>query len=310
MKSKGGALVLLCAALAALLVPAGAGASSNASGGFGDGYAKAHLAGTHGYRITIFAFSGDLIVTAKKGTATVSYVLLESGLEGDRIHARLPGVGRVFLKFHDRRHPHGQPDKGCSESETTRKGVFVGTVKIEGERGYTRAVSHHVRGELGQIGHGKCHRRPAVGASNAGSRLLSASTSRGNGRLSFTAFDFPLPQLGSDPLFGATFARARGQMFITTTQSAVAKDATALEIAAPPRSASVTPPAPFTGGASFQQEAPGQFGWSGDLAVELPGVGEASLAGPKFETSVCVGHRCRGDKDETESNSIIVQILS
>jgi hypothetical protein len=304
MKPTGRALVLLCAILVGLLLPTGAAASSSASDGHEDGFAEAHLAATHGYRITILAFSGFLVVTAKKGTASVSYVLLKSGLKGDRIHARLPGVGRVFLKFHDHRHPRGRPDKSCSESEITRKGVFVGTVKIEGERGYTSAVSHHVRGEIGQEA---CHRRPTARASSAGSRLLSASTMRGNGRLSFTALN--VPWIDPELLFDASFSRARGQMSVITTQSAVARHSTDFEIAAPPRSASVTPPAPFTGSASFQQEAADQFSWTGDLAVELSGVGEVSLAGPKFETSVCVGHKCRGDKSETESNSIIVEIL-
>jgi hypothetical protein len=309
MKPNGRALVPLCAVLVSLLLPTGAAASSHASDGSENGYATTHLAGTHGYRITIFAFSGDLIVTARKGTASVSYVLINKGLEGDRIHARLPGVGRVFLEFHDRRHSDGRSVSGCPRSETARKGVFVGTVKIEGERGYTRAVSHHVRGEI-QEGRGRCHRRPAAGASNADSRLLTASTSRGNGRLSFSAIDFPVTKMKSDLLFGASLARARGKMAIITTQNAMAQHPTDLEIAIPPRSASVTPPAPFTGSATFQEESSKDFSWTGDLAVELPGVGEVSLAGPKFETSVCVGHKCRGDKDETDSNSTIVQIIA
>jgi hypothetical protein len=306
MKPLGRVLVLLCVALAVLLSPAGAAASSSGSE---DGSAKAHLVGTHGYRITIDAFSEDLIVTARKGSASVSYVLFNSGLKGERIHARLPGVGRIFLKFHEHRLPHGQSVKGCRKSETVRKGVFVGTVKIEGERGYTSAVSHHVRGEIAQEGHDRCDRRPTARASDAGSRLLSASTSSGNGRLIFNALDFPWTKSGSKLVFGATFIRARGRLFITTSRSALAKHPTDLEIAAPPRSASVTPPAPFTGSATFQQEAADQFGWTGDLAVELPGVGEVSLAGPKFETAVCVGHKCRGDKEEVEADWIAVEIL-
>lgn len=309
MKLKGRVLVF-CAVVAALLLPPGAAASSKPSTGLENGYASAHLAGTHGYRITILAFSEDVLVTARKRTASVSYVVLQGGLKGDRVHARLPGVGRVFLRFHDRRHPHGQPEKGCSESATTRKGVFIGTVKIEGERGYTRAVSHHVRGEIGQEGQGKCRQRATARARKAAGRLLSASTSRGKGRLSFSAIDYPSSFLGSELLFSASLVRLRGKMGVITTQGAAARHPTDLEIAAPPRSASVTPPAPFTGSASFQQEAAHQFGWAGDLGVELPGVGEVSLAGPKFEASVCVGQKCRGDKDETESNSIIVQVLS
>jgi hypothetical protein len=191
----------------------------------------------------------------------------------------------------------------------TRKGVFVGTVKIRGERDYTSAVSHHVRGEITEEHNVRCHRRPVARASSAGFRLVSASTTRGGGHLSFTALNFPIARLRSDLLFTASLARVRGQMLVTTTQSALGKDPTALEIAAPPRSASVNPQAPFTGSASFLQEAAGQFAWSGDLAVELPGVGEVSLAGPKFETAVCVGHGCRGDKDESEADKFIAEIL-
>lgn len=310
MKPEGRVLVLACAVFAALLLPTGAAASSSIVAVPVDSYAEAHLTGTHGYRITIFVFGEALMMTARKGTASVNYVLLKGGIERGRIHARLPGVGRIFLEFHERSHPHDRSVSNCRSSETTRKGVFVGTVKIRGERGYTSAIAHHVRGEIVQEPQEHCHRSPTARASRAGDRLLSASTSRGRGHLSFTALDFPSSVLGSDLLFSASLQRVRGHMAIMTTQSAIGKDPSVLEIEAPPRSASVTPPAPFTGSATFQQEAAGQFSWTGDLAVELPGIGEVSLAGPKFETSVCVGHKCRGDKDETESSSTIVQIIS
>jgi hypothetical protein len=310
MKPKGRVLVPLCVLAIALLVPTGAAAGSGAIVGLGDRHAEAHLMGTHGFRITILASSGDLIVTARKGTAAVNYFLLKGGLEGDRIHSRLPGVGRVFLEFHDRHSNHRSTDSCRGPASPARKGFFVGTVKIRGERDYTEATSHHVRGEIVQEGRDKCRRQASARASSASSRLLSASTSRGKGRLSFFAFSFPSAKLHSDLVFGASLLRVRGKMVITTTQNALGKSPDALQIAAPPRSASVIPPAPFTGSASFLQEAEDQFSWTGDLAVELPGVGEVSLAGPNFDTSVCVGHKCRGDKDETESNSIIVQIIS
>ena len=309
MKPKGRVLVLLCVVAMALFLPTGATASSSAIVGLGGRHAEAHLAGTHGYRITISAFSGDLFVAAHKGTASVNYFLFKGGLKGDRIHSRLPGVGRVFLEFHER-HPHHRSTDSCRGSgSSTLKGVFVGTVKIRGERGYTEALSHHVRGEIVQEGQNQCRRQASARASSVGSSLLSASTSRGKGRLSFFVFNFPSAKLHSDLVFGASLLRVRGKMVITTIQNAVGENLDALQIAAPPRSASVTPPAPFTGTASFQQEAEHQFSWTGDLAVEMPGVGEVSLAGPKFETSVCVGHKCRGDKDETESSSTIVQII-
>lgn len=310
MKPKGRLLPLICALFFTLAVPTGATAKSAGIYGSGDRSAEAHLAATHGYRITINATSGYLTVVARKGTASVSYISIRGGLKGERIHARLPGVGRVFLKFHEHGRPHGRAINSCRGSATAaRKGVFVGTVKIRGERDYTSAVSHHVRGEIVQERDSKCHRRPAGDAGSAGFRLLSASTTRGSGHLSFTALDFPVSKLRSYLLFGASFVRVRGQMLVTTTQSALGKDPDALAIAAPPRSAAINPPMPFTGSADFKQEVAEQFSWTGDLAVELPGVGEVSLAGPKFETSVCVDRRCRGDKDETEASELLAEIL-
>jgi hypothetical protein len=310
MKPKGSLLPLLCALLVMLAVPTGATARSSGIYGFGDRSAEAHLPGTHGYRITITANSGILMVVARKGTASVSYVSIRGGLKGDRIHARLPGVGRVFLEFHEHGRPHSRSDNGCRGSATlARRGVFVGTVKIRGERNYTSAVSHHVRGEITGERNVRCHHGPVARASRAGFQLVSASATRGSDRLSFSALTFPLARLRSDLLFSASLIRVRGKMMITTTQGALGKDPTALEIAAPPRTASVDPPAPFIGSANFQQEAADQFSWTGDLAVELPGVGEVSLAGSEFETAVCVGHRCRGDKDETETSEFIAEIL-
>jgi hypothetical protein len=68
-----------------------------------------------------------------------------------------------------------------------------------------------------------------------------------------------------------------------------------LTVATPPRSASVDPPRPFTGSATFQQESSKNFSWTGDLSAELPGIGDVALAGPDFESALCVGLHCRGD---------------
>jgi hypothetical protein len=307
MKPKG-LLLLLCMLAAALLVPAGAIAKPGHSGPSFERSAEAHLAGTHGYRITINADDDAVFVAARKSTASVTYFTFDNKLEKDRIEARLPGVGRVSLRFHEHSRSYDRPGGNCRT--LTRKGVFVGLVKIRGDRNYTQAESRHVRGDILREPRGKCRRRAAAQASSTDSKMVSASTSRGSGFLSFFAFNLPSTRLGSDLLFGASLFRFQKGMGIMETRGVLDEDPTSLEIATPPRSATVDPPAPFTGGATFQQEARDQFSWTGDLAVELPGVGEVSLAGPKFETAVCVGRRCRGDEEETETNSIIAGIFS
>jgi hypothetical protein len=298
MNPKGSLLPLTCAIAALLILPVGAAAKPDGSFGPSERHAEAHLAGTHGYRLAIHADSRSTFVMATKGTASVNYMVFRSRLEGDKLDARLPGVGRIFLRFHERSRSHTRSPNNCPAG-LIRKGVFVGWVKIRGERDYTSAQSRHVRGQIVRESSGRCRRRATARASSAGDVLLDASTQRGRGYLSFMAISFPSTRLEDNLVFGASLIRVRGGMIVFNQQTAIGKDPAALEVATPPRSATVGPPAPFSGSASFQQEAAKQFSWTGDLAVELPGIGEVSLAGPKFETNLCVGRRCRGDEHES-----------
>jgi hypothetical protein len=118
-----------------------------------------------------------------------------------------------------------------------------------------------------------------------------------------------LTKLETDQIFVASFLHVRGKMAVINSQSAIREDAGPLEISTPPRSATVDPPSPFTGSASFQRESAKDFSWTGDLAVELPGIGEVTLAGPKFETALCLGRRCRGDEESSESAGSIAVLL-
>jgi hypothetical protein len=293
MKPKGSLLPLICILAASLALPAGA----TAKPGGGEREAEAHLAGTHGYRITISATSEEILVIARNGTAGVSYVSFAGSLTRDRIRVRLPGVGRIFLRFHERSRSHSRRPSNCRGSgRLTRKGVFVGMVKIRGERDFTSAQSRHVRGEIVEEPRNRCHRLGAT-ASRGGLDSIRAMTKRGSGNLFFQVHSFPSTGLRSESSFVALLMRVRGEMVVMNAQVVFAEDATSLEIAAPPRSATVEPPAPFTGSATFQQESAHQFSWLGDLAVELPGIGKVALAGPKFETELCRDRRCEGDSD-------------
>ncbi|MGN6201931.1 MAG: hypothetical protein ACTHNY_05950 [Solirubrobacterales bacterium] len=301
MKPKGRLLPLLLATAALLALPAS-----------GKGAAEVHLAGSHGYRLAISASSEDVTVTAKKGGASVAYYLFGSRLEGDRIDARLPGVGGISLRFHEHRRFRRGPQNDCRSPHTLiRKGVFVGWIRIRGERDYTRAESHHVRGKIVRRAGGKCGQRPSARASSARSEWLGAGVARGrSGNLSFMAISLPMTKSRTNLVFAASLTRVRGEMVVVSSQSAISEDAAAMEFGEPPRSATVTPPSPFTGTATFQQESADQFSWTGDLTVELPGSGEVSLAGPRFETALCLEHSCRGDEQLAEIGKLLADFFS
>jgi hypothetical protein len=189
------------------------------------------------------------------------------------------------------------------------RGVFVGWVHIRGERDYTRAESRHVRGKIVHSFRNNCHLPPRARPSSAAVKQLDASAARGRGLLTFSAISFPFTEQGGPLVFHASLVRQRGSMLVSNSIFAVTKRSDSLVIATPPRSATVDPPSPFTGSAAFQQESEKDFSWTGDLAAELPGTGEVALAGPKFETDLCVGHHCRGDTEDTGGRSTITVAL-
>jgi hypothetical protein len=60
----------------------------------------------------------------------------------------------------------------------------------------------------------------------------------------------------------------------------------------PPGEATLTGSSPFSGSSTFQLLSSKKASWTGDLAVELPGLGRVALSGPKFYAGLCEGIKC------------------
>ena len=54
-----------------------------------------------------------------------------------------------------------------------------------------------------------------------------------------------------------------------------------------PKAADLEVAPPFSGSARYRTTADGPPSWLGDLAVQMPGEGELSLAGPEFRAVLC-----------------------
>ena len=85
---------------------------------------------------------------------------------------------------------------------------------------------------------------------------------------------------------------------MTSVKVAVAKAAedTFVTAGAPtqPESATVTPPSPFSGTATFHASAGASAEWEGPLAVDLPGIGPIQLTGSQFKPELCLARSCVG----------------
>src|SRR5215203_1336809 len=296
MKARGWTALFFCA-WALLVLPTGAAAKPGYFVTEPLRFASIHLEGSHGYHLRIDAFDTNVNVGAEKGDAQVGYTAYRGFLRGDRIWARLPGVGWVNLRFEEHRRYRRDPAYNCmGPGELIRLGVFRGRFKLQGELGYThvdiRAVEGKISSEQSQV----CRRSHAARASAApGEELIEAVAPRGSGVLSFKANEWALTAGAHPVFFSADLWRQRGQLRIRNIIGGFTEDPRAVRITTPPLSASVTPPRPFIGTATFQGDSNGKPTWLGDLEAELPGIGLVALAGPHFEARVCEGRNCQGD---------------
>ena len=260
--------------------------------------AELGLKGSHGYAIQISG-SGrpgvELFVS--KRTSVALYLVPRASFHGDRIKAEFPGVGRVSVEFHPSepaRRESGFFDRCKGGESVTRRGYFGGVISIHGERGYTSAHATRAEGQIVTTAREVCKRSmfSPQPASEEGMTRLSASSRRGGRLVAFYAntIDFPVDRL---TYFVADVAeRKQGMQILRQALVQAPEKEFALSDASDfPSSATVTPPAPFTGSAIFQRN-PGTNSWLGSLSVELPGAGPTRSAGSRFEATLCQDSGC------------------
>lgn len=302
-----GRRLLSCATLLlALTLPAGAAAKPGYFVLPAYRYAELSVHGSNGYQIRIDRQQpGSLSVVASKGRRTVNYFLPHVGGSTERIRAKLPRVGRLALRFHRRRTSRRRERwPGCTGgAQSIQKGVFTGTIRLHGERSYTAVSLHRAGGEVVSVEREVCKRSGGGHERSSEATFLLAGSRTPAGLLDLLSFEFRpgLPDGAAFVSFNASLDHHRGRMRIQNGVSAFSEDPGDFRVEGgrKPSSATITPPAPFTGSATFSRQPDGSISWSGDLEVELPGVGPVALTGPSFEPQLCVGDRCEGHSETT-----------
>lgn len=257
------------------------------------------LQGSNGYRIDVEKRGHRVVVLASSRRHFVAYSPHASVPKGSDIDFRLPGLGRVAVRFRPQGPPRRtapEPFPGCRGGESVKqRGHFVGTIRFRGERGYTSAREGRAKGAIESRTKEICKRSP-----NDDSEPLpdetelwveSESSNRGVG--------FSASMVG-DPIdltsFGATVVERRRAMTIFRNTSAVGRkgDLVIGDTRPYPLSATVTPPAPFSGSAEYTRTPDGERTWTGSLAVSLPGLGRVPLTGTDFSPRLCQLSGCTG----------------
>ncbi len=235
---------------------------------------------SNGYSILFEINRGKASLTARGDEGRVIYRGNGSFVDG-RIQFSLGKLGKINARFK----PDGsvdriRPPKSCKGREQpVRSGAFVGSIKFRGENGYTRLNAHRVHGTMAPPRSWKCPDTPDRHPGNAANLPAALGAFTPHRHVVFIAIG------GSELLplrfFIAGTSERQGALRISRSALVEGKPAS-FEVSGDLSSATVSPPKPFAGTASFQRNADGSTEWSGTLSVDLPGIESTALTGPTF----------------------------
>jgi hypothetical protein len=199
------------------------------------------------------------------------------------VSARFGKLGRISVRFHPDG-PHSRAKKECV-GKRFENGVFLGTIEFRGERGYTTVDASRVRGCLRHL-----HSRDPLAALRAGASAVEeerevATLTVKAGRRFFRVAGFREPDGSGEAEFTGGVLERRGAMQIGRVGIVPGKAPTFVFDHAK-GTATVSPPEPFSGTATFERHPDGTKSWTGSLSVSLLGVDPLPLTGPSFEASL------------------------
>jgi hypothetical protein len=284
------ATIAVCIAVVAL-PPAGAAAARGRTLTFGGTPLSAdlRLAGSNGYTVGIHASRGR--VTAYMGRKHgTSYYEAPGRVTRDGVKARFGKFGRVSVSFRERRVirvPSGE--FGCRGGpEVVRHGVFVGTIRLRGEGGYTKVTATRARGQTTVVPRWRC-RGGSPGFSEAPDQVGLAAVC---GRDGFTALGTRsveqgprvFPDEDTSTWFLASALERRGRIRIIRLAFARAgRSAFLFDDAL--TFATVRPPPPFHGVGRLTRDPAAGGTWKGTLSVDFPGR-TLNLIAPRYRVGL------------------------
>ncbi len=228
-------------------------------------------------------------VRGSSGASGVSYEVqgevTEAGLK-----ARFGHLGMIDVAFTPTRTLSStEPSEGCTGApRTLREGVFTGTIDFTGEREYVR-IEGQAEGSMSVIPEWQCPNieEPMPFAGASGPLALSSRKKREAATLYaasrrcsclFAAAVHRRYRGGRSLFYLVQEERHEGMEIIRATQAKGGPTAFDFDHAA--GTATVHPPPPFSGHASFRDRPHGRDLWRSTIRGPLLGVGSVSLFGP------------------------------
>lgn len=267
---------------------------------------EARIRGSKGFGVSLFGSRNNVALTVKGHNASVSYSV-RGHASGNRLVGRFGHLGRVSLSFHPRQKAHRvpEPEGNCkSGGKLVEPGTFVGTLEFEGEQGYTEVHASRLRGTITRNLREICKESGGGGEGGPPARWTLLRADSKDGSTSFDAFKIESNRHSIDAsIFSAAIFdfRPHGMTVFRSIQSDGKANTFEIDRAhGTVVSATVDPPAPFSGAATYQRHArTSSESWTGSLAGDFPGVGIVTLAGPEFCAESKLLESCEGSSQFT-----------
>ena len=222
--------------------------------------------------------------------------------------AKLPGLGRIHVSFHQKRlrKTKEYPGSVCTHSaEAFREGTFRGTISFRAEGGFTAVHSSGTTGYVresharvckeiesgwfleGQPGEEKSALLTVEGPATPGAPEVAFSTA------GYPESEPPTTSGGIPEItFSATWYAENRDIGILAfeTLTTVSSYSRVPGPVGTLTAASEAPPAPFAGTGAYHADSPTTAAWTGDLSITFPGpTGTVPLTGPGFTARLCEG---------------------
>jgi hypothetical protein len=254
------------------------------------------VSGSHHYRISFYVSPRAAVISVGKGGkgllgSETEYFRFQGEATEKRIVADFGHRGRVAVRFRPNGDLHKRKLHGCSGGpEVTRFGVFEGTIRFHGERGYTEFEGTRVPGSLTSRPRQVCHRHRRKRSAHkprhehhAAQQTITVFRAESSDGVRFEAL-----RSSEDPKTSLFFAvdseASEGNLILRRAITVGHLGSFAFD----PKldTATLKPPAPFSGNASFQRLDDYTTRWEGPLAISFPGLPDVPLTGRDFSWSL------------------------
>lgn len=239
-----------------------------------------------GYEVEVMTSGSALFLLVKKGRfdkRLVATAYLARGVATpERLQATFGRFGKVSMRFRESRNRTWVGKRrNCRGAQrfVKRRGVFLGTLRFEGEGGYISLNLDRAKGSVVTVAR-KClrQRRPRLPFAQQSSHQPAFVALARDG-VDFTGF---LAVGGRKTTFLAVHEETRPKLAIARL-AVIRNQSNPLWVNETLTKGRVSPPAPFHGIGRYRAAPDGTATWSGSLSVNFPGTPRFPLTGPDFE---------------------------